>query len=30
MPNFLVYALAATVVMIPVFLANTFIFFRPS
>jgi len=30
MPNFLLYALAATVVMIPVFLATTFIFFRPS
>jgi Na+/H+ antiporter NhaD/arsenite permease-like protein len=30
MPNFLAYALAATVVMIPVFVATTFIFFRPS
>jgi Na+/H+ antiporter NhaD/arsenite permease-like protein len=30
MPNFLVYAFAAMVVMIPVFLATTLIFFRPS
>ncbi len=30
MPNFLLYALIAVVVMIPVFLATTFIFFRPS
>ena len=30
MPNFLAYALAAMVVMIPVFLATTFIFFRPA
>ncbi len=29
MPHFLAYALAATVIMIPVFLATTFIFFRP-
>jgi Na+/H+ antiporter NhaD/arsenite permease-like protein len=29
MPNFLVYAAAAMLVMVPVFVATTFIFFRP-
>ena len=30
MPHFFAYALAASVVMIPVFIATTVLFFRPS
>ena len=29
MPNFFAYALAAMVIMIPVFVATTFVFFAP-